>query len=142
METAVCARDKPSILAASGKFGIFKPETEQKTRIVSVEMNPTLVRMKITWQKCELESEGVNRRLLNIDSSYSRMLYEAIKSGYSAKDIESYCLVLAECQKEENFAYKAGLFLTALINGCNEDRFVIHTAHLAKPIHYIGHRNM
>ncbi len=72
---------------------------------------------------------------------HSKMLKRMEKLRYSAKDIEDFSVVLSEFQGEMVFSNNAGLFLSALINNCKEEGFVIHTAHLDAPIHCIGFGN-
>jgi len=126
-------REKPTILAASGRFGGFGPEAEHKVTTVKVESNPVLEGMKKVWATC-----GDGR--LNY-GDIIEVLNKIKIPRYSAKDIETVSLVIAEFQDEVKFSDKAGLLLSALINNCEENVFVIHTAHLTKKINDLGHRN-
>src|SRR5208283_402917 len=128
-------RDKPTRLAASRMFGGLRPETERPVRTHKVESNPALECMKRAWAMCD------DIHLPNYGEIYSAMRRKIRKHQYSAKDVEDFSMVLAEFQGEENFSNKAGLFLSALINNCKEDGFLIHTVQLAKPIHSFGFRN-
>jgi glutamate synthase domain-containing protein 3 len=49
--------------------------------------------------------------------------------------------VLTEFQDEQDFIWRAGLLLSALINNCEESSFVIHTDLLTQPLDYIGYGN-
>jgi formylmethanofuran dehydrogenase subunit C len=62
-------------------------------------------------------------------------------SGITAIDVEAFCVMLPEFQGEKNFSFKAGLFLSALINSSKESRFIVHTRHLAEPIDVLGYKN-
>ena len=136
METALCVRENNTqwIAAASSKFGRFRPETEEKIREHQARPSPVLEDMKKAWAACEEIDHN------NYDMSISRMLI-AKNPRFSAKDIEVFSIALAGFQDEEHFPYKAGLFLSALINRSEDSEFVIHTSHLSKPVNTLGYRN-
>jgi len=129
-------------LAASGRFGPFKPESEQAIRTQIVETNQAIEKMKRTWelQAWEWCDILVHYGAIHNEKTYGRIL-DSIKHRYSAKDVEDFSIALSEFQGEMYFSTKAGLFLSALINSCKGDDFVVHTAHFAEPIKAFGYRN-
>ncbi len=134
METATYAGEKKHTLAASSRFGAFKPEAEHVVRIAKTETNHAVEEMKRAWAECRIAD--------CLDNAYVLMLGRIRALEYSAKDVESFSIALSQFQGEKDFSYyKAGLFLSALINNCKEGEFVIHTAHLDEPIDALGFRN-
>jgi glutamate synthase domain-containing protein 3 len=138
MDSALALRRKeaPATLSAIGRFGAFKPETEHPVREQEVKTDPALEMLKRAWK--------AKRRDFDPAASYPGMLehIERIRGlEYSAKDIEAFSITMAQFQDEEFFPNKAGFFLSALINSCQDDRFIIHTKHLDRPIHSLGINN-
>ncbi len=127
-------KSNPTVLSASSRFGPFKPESEQNVRVAKVETNPALARMKEVWK----ESASAIELLSDM---YSKPLGMMKNQEFSSKDIESVSIALAEFQGGTNFPAKAGFFLSALMEACKDDEFVIHTAHFAEPIVYLGYLN-
>jgi glutamate synthase domain-containing protein 3 len=124
---------KTSLLAMANRFGRYKPEEEKTVRKAEVVEDEMLKRLKIAWKVCSYTGNAVK--------DYPKMLETVKKLRHSAKDVERFSLALAEFQGEERFSESAGLFLSALINSCRSRKFVIHTHHLAKPIHHLGFAN-
>ena len=127
----------PMELAASGKFGPFKPESDRTVRIADVKMNPFLEEMKKAWMWHEL---AIDNGVVYDQETYRRLL-EGLTHPYSARDVEDFSIVLAGFQGGEFFPTKAGLCLSALINNGDEDDYVVHTTAFAEPIISIGYRN-
>src|SRR5208283_2248609 len=127
----------PTITAASGRFGPFKPQIEKAVRIAKVGSNPFLEEIKRDWERHEVIvfNGGVYER-----QTYDRILAD-MKHGYSANDIEDFSIVLGEFQGGTCFSTKAGLYLSALINSSEEENFVVHTTAFAEPIISIGYCN-
>ncbi len=120
---------------ASKGFGLFKPETEQMVRRAEVETNEAIEGMKRAWAAYGDENiaiSGFQRR------AYDKMLASIKNLRYTAMDVETFSIALAEFQ-DEDFALKPGIFLSALINNCQEEKFVIYTRHLSKEINRIGY---
>jgi len=133
MEVAV-ARKTYSHPAASSRFGGFRPESERSVRSMRVEMNPVLEEMKHIWRTH-------NRFEFFYTGKHYSEIFRRIKGmEYSARDVEAFSNVLEGFQNDFDFPLKVGLFLSALINNCAAEEFVIHTAHLP-PIDGLGYRN-
>ncbi len=132
MQIARRVVSESTIVAASSRFGPFKPESEQKIRMHEVESNKAIVEMKRVWRGTSISIKRDN---------YPQLSGKIKELEYSAKDVEAFSLALAEFQGEENFSKKAGLFLSVLINNGQENEFIIHTAHLSEPVQFIGNGN-
>ncbi|NYZ74492.1 hypothetical protein H0O00_05085 [Candidatus Micrarchaeota archaeon] len=117
----------------ASRFSRYRPEEEKAVREIEVVEDKTLKKMKDAWKACNVTDEAPD--------DYSKILKKVKKLEYSAKDIENVSLALVEFQSEENFQWKAGAFLSALMNNSKDTEFVIHTAHLAEPIDYLGYKN-
>jgi hypothetical protein len=126
----------PTTLAASGRFGGFKPESEIIIREAKVVRNPNLEEMRKAWMAHPYDFQH------DYSDSYEKILSVIKNLEYSANDVEIFSVMLAEFQDDAFFRVEAGNFLSALINNCKEDDFVIHTSHLARTIHYLGQLNM
>ncbi|NYZ74489.1 hypothetical protein H0O00_05070 [Candidatus Micrarchaeota archaeon] len=120
-------------LAMANRFSRYKPETERAVRKVEVVEDETLKQMKEAWKKCSHTSSPA--------TDYAKMLEFAQKLECSAKDIENFSLALVEFQSENRFSDRVAIFLSALINKSKETEFVIHTNHVAQPIHNLGYKN-
>jgi hypothetical protein len=58
-----------------------------------------------------------------------------------AKDIEKFSLMLRMFNQDSKFRWKAGFFLSALINYSGDENFVVHTKALHTRIDFLGFRN-
>ena|SRR5208283_2467197 len=119
---------RPSLSAAK-RFGQFKPEGQHPVRVPEIRSYAIAEGLKRAWAKCSYNANNGN--------DYFKMLNITRDLGYSAKDVEAFSMELAGFQNERQFSDKAGLFLSALINNCKEDDFVVHTVHLTQQIHHI-----
>jgi hypothetical protein len=131
-----CARrmSVPSELAALGKFSGFKSEPLHDSRKMKVE-NQAIESMMKTWAESDY-------KLFFPNASMYRVFLDKIKDlDYRPEDVESFSIALAGFQGEKEFSRKSGLYLSALMNNCKEDGFVIHTTHLSEPISNLGFRN-
>ena len=118
-------------------FRAYKPETEQAVRKIEVVQDKTLKRLKDAFRKL---------RHVSGKSDIQRLCDEVCLPmisglGYSASDVQNFSATLAEFQGENEFQRKAGLFLSTLINNCEDKEFVIHTGHLVERVDYLGSRN-
>jgi hypothetical protein len=128
-------RRKLSLLAASGRFGPFKPETDRVVRAVEVETNQAIETMKRAWFECSPPEP------CNSGKSYVEMLGRIRTVACSAKDIGAFSLMLPAFEGEERFHAKAGLFLSALICNSKDEVFMIHTVNLIERIYNLGYDN-
>jgi formylmethanofuran dehydrogenase subunit C len=130
METATkrMGKDFHSV-AASSKFGNFKPESEIATRMADIKSDPIIDAMRSQWAGFEHDPQ---HSLIFFDGNLKKM------KKYSAESIEAFSLALMVFQDEKGFRSKAGVFLSALMIRSRDTGFVIHTAHLEKPIDFLG----
>jgi hypothetical protein len=136
-EACVGREDTPAIVAASRRFSGYKPETEHPAMAQKVEPTRALAEMKIAWAKCVYHHDCE----LDWDSKYPDMLAKIRDIRYSAQDIEAFSIALAGFQNMRQPSFKAGLYLSALINNCDESMFAIHSDHLGRPLDCLGYRN-
>lgn len=111
--------------------------------VKEVKKSPGLETLKALWKAYKiLEETLISKRMPEIE--YYRALCKHIKSGkisYTAKDVESFSLLLEEFEHEENFYVKAGMFLSAIINSGKEKSYIIHVENLGFPIDFLGYKN-
>ncbi|MDD5171803.1 MAG: hypothetical protein PHF60_02090 [Candidatus ainarchaeum sp.] len=124
-----------SALALVKGFGGYKPMDEQPVRKVVVVEDETLRQLKAVWSRT-----GYSEIIFN--EYYDKLSTVMIPLSYSASDVERFSIALAEFQEGRNFQDNAGVFLSALINNCKDDTFVVHTAQFVEPICFLGYRNM
>jgi hypothetical protein len=121
-------------MAVSKRFGRFKDEDEKAVRAPQVIEDQTLKRLKEAWQSVKYVG-------YLIEANYREVL-DAIKGvNYSSTDVEKFCVALAEFQDEDQFSSNAGIFLSALINNCTDNDFVINTRHFSEGIALLGYQN-
>jgi formylmethanofuran dehydrogenase subunit C len=132
----ILRKNIPSTVAASSKFGGFKPETDHPIRNPEVASRPVLEEIKAVWSRCHIDN-GV----LAAVNGCREMRAGLRRIGYSAKDVEDFSVMLAEFQGERRFSEKAGIFLSLLVSDGRDADYIIHTAHFAVPISQIGTQN-
>jgi formylmethanofuran dehydrogenase subunit C len=124
--------DTPA-LAIGGRFGKFGPEEEKASRKAEVKETEAVRQMKEVW-KLNPDYNG--------NVAYYGCILAAIKDlRFTAKDVEKFSLALVEFQFEDKFYWKAGLFLSALINSGEDSDYMIHTQHLAVLPRWLGYKN-
>jgi hypothetical protein len=124
-------------LVIGGRFSRFKKEDEKAIRKTDVSEDQVLAQMKQVWKAHDIpEIPGALETEL-----YYELISNLSLPDYSSDDVEKLSLALAEFQNEKWFSYKAGIFLSALINKGKEKDYTIHTQHLEPPIYYLGYRN-
>ncbi len=64
------------------------------------------------------------------------------KSNYSALDVDDFCLQIKQFQGDEEFGYKAGLIISAMINSGTDDGYTIDTRIYNKRLAMLGFRNV
>ncbi len=78
----------------------------------------------------------------SLSSSFEKEASTLVKTlYYTARDIAEFSIVLKKYEDLNNFEVKAGIFLSALINNCNEEKFKIITKLLTKKIDFLGCSN-
>jgi hypothetical protein len=97
----------------------------------------TLRQLKDAWLNARWEDDTST----SLEGEYQSCLKTVKGIRYTANDVEKFSLALAEFQNEEDFDWKAGVFLSALINNCPDSDFVIYTKHLDGRIDDLGYSN-
>ena len=122
-----------------GRFGRYKAESERAVREATVKEDNVLPVFKEIWRGHEFVTPSEDCRPTNIlCQKKGTDSYSTFELDYNAKDIERLSLALAEFQGEKHFPSRTGLFLSALINCCDDKRFTIHTSHLSPPPACLG----
>lgn len=136
MQTAVQAQVRPRkraprTTAADRRFRRYKPESAKAVRRPQIKETAALRRLKAAWIKYR-----------DADHREGYEFAAGLVGGmrYTAKDVERFSIVLVELEGGKNFAYKAGHFLTALINLGRASKYTIHTEYLEEKPHCIGSR--
>ena len=114
--------------------GIGKQEERTDSKI-KVEVNPILeqlVEIYEGWLKEQSQVCYGNDCKLSMDKTKGL--------GYSSRDITSLCLRLKIYESHKYFD-DSGVFLSALINNCNDAEFLLITLHLNKKLNFIGYKN-
>ncbi|NYZ74269.1 hypothetical protein H0O00_03940 [Candidatus Micrarchaeota archaeon] len=134
-----------SALAMAKGFGRYKPEEEKSVREALVSQDPMLEKLKRIYKglKCNpdrdrpspVEAFEPENEFWSLLTAFGRRL------NCSDKDVEAFSLALADFQHEKDFPMKAGLFLSALINGGKSKTYTLRTNHLEVPPDYIGYKN-
>ena len=122
-------------LGAVRRFGIYKEEKISAIRTPEIKRSEALESIRCAW-----ESFSVNNPLL-VGKCYP-LVFPLIKEiPYSSKNVERFSIMLADFSEEWRFSFKAGLFLSTLMNNCKDSEFVIHTRHLTPSIDFLGLEN-
>ena len=133
--TATERRIVPSVVAAGSRFGRYEPEEERHVKSADIKEDEVLRQLRAAWAKC-------SPRLYNADHySYEDTFVKLSHISCSAADVERFSLVLAEFQDEKWFSYKAGIFLSAIVNNGRDSDYVVRTGHLKSPPDSLGCKN-
>ncbi|MDD5171992.1 MAG: hypothetical protein PHF60_03060 [Candidatus ainarchaeum sp.] len=116
-------------------FRGYKPMKEKPVRQVEMVEDETLKKLKGAWKTVKYDGN------LDVTGLYKQVLRAIEGLSHSASDVENFSIVLAEFQEERGFKGKAGMFMSALVNTCNDKEFVIHTSHITEPINYLGYES-
>ena len=131
----------PTLTRASARFGKYKREFSQPVRTPDAKQNKVIAQLKQAWTNFQPFRRGFSGGGLDPSLTYETVIGLIQRISYSAKDVENFSILLAECQEETGFAFKAGLFLSALISNGKEKDYVVYTHHLSESIQYLGSRN-
>jgi len=127
----------PLIVAAGSRFDKYKPEQEREVRKAEVKEDKALEQLRAAWRNFGYEEGRKDWEKTN----YKIALEQVKGISCSAKDIENFCIALAEFQDEMRFPHKAGYLLSALINNGKDSDYVIHVQHLSQAIWWVGYEN-
>jgi len=119
-------------MAASSRFGAFKPESEHETRGIITIPDRRMDEIIRAWHRVG------QIMVYDAEDMYYQALGPVKGLDCTREEVEAFSLALCRFGKEETFGIKTGLYLSALINNSPENGFTIHTAHLDGRLHYIG----
>ena len=123
-------------LAAADQFRRYKRESRQEVRKADVKEDETLKAIKLAWLRLCEDYVG------DIETPYARAVELVHNLEYSARDVESFSLMLSELQTAHSSSHYDGLFLSALINMSKEDTYIVHTVGLNRPLNFLGYENV
>jgi hypothetical protein len=129
---------KPVELAIGSRFRRYGPEQERAIRNVEVRESAAVGQMMEAWER--FDYRFMRSHEFRYDEVYSRAASLVLRIDYDSRDVELFSIALAEFQDEDSFSWKAGLFLSALINEGKDNGFTIHNEHL-DPINHLGYWN-
>jgi len=121
----------------SDPFSHYKPEDEKHIKKFKVEEDETLQQLKDTFKRVRYGSVDTS----SYKEEYDRALSLVYKLKYNSSDITKVLFALPEVRGRKYFNFNAGLFLSALINNCKDEKFVLITEHLSMAIDCIGYMN-
>ena len=119
-------------LAASRVFRGLRPEVERAVRKFDAAQNEKLEAIIDAWGRFECK--------IKLDEDYSAACSIARGLAYSAAEVEAFSVALSASINGN--AFKAGVFMSALINTCADNDFIIHTRHHEEPIIVFGYQNI
>lgn len=131
------------VLAFANRFSRYAPMEEKVVREIELSKDPMQEKLKRIYKTLKFEemdeppavAGAPQGRFWNFISVMGKRLQ------CSAKDVELFSIAMIELQNENEFAFKAGLFLSALINGGTDKAYTIRTGYLEVPLHYLGYKN-
>jgi hypothetical protein len=132
---------RKAVSAFDSPFKGFKPETEQTERKpIEHVQNKTVEKLRQIWKEAVSWMDLDILLDMRTEKVYDEFR-EAIRNlKYTSKDVELFSVAMAEFKDEECFEFKAGIFLSALVNNGQETEYTIHTRHLGE-IPHLGFRN-
>ncbi len=134
--------DRPNSVRANDVFRPYKKEKPQAVRETDVKEDKVLAQLEealvkfisqwklvtaFHWVACEVHCEEALALIRDIK--------------YTAKDVEKFTVSLQEFIDLRGFDFKVGLFLSVLVNNCDDDLYLLQLKHLDVKIQDIGFRN-
>lgn len=117
-------------------FEELEPEEEQEIREFKVNNNtPNLA--GILRGFVHVLATGYHE----VDHVWYSMSEQAIPKTYTTADIERFSHALPVYEKWQFFTDATGIYIMALINNSDEERFVVHTNGLTKLLECFGYNN-
>jgi len=143
-------KPKDPILAAMGRFGKFKSESEQQVRDIQVKPNHALETLKSFWERFDYTSMWERDEIV-LSKYYDIARKLAKERPLSSHQIGEMTLVLKDLKMEsikmgtleKNLqARKMGLLLSAMINESPDKDFTIVTLNLGILPRSLGYANV
>ncbi len=131
MIAAQARRTDDASLAASRAFRGLRPEVERAVRTSEPVKDERVEALVDAW--CGFECK------IKLDEGYSAASSIFRGLTYSARDVESFSVALSRFIRGHPF--KAGVFMSALINNCPGNDFILHTRHYEEQFMILGYKN-
>ena len=123
-----------SRLKAADLFSGLDPEKERELKQFKVKKTPALDAIVKGFRKVEQVV------WTGFDNSYNTSeLY--LPENYTAKDIENFCVVLADYPDLDDIGDVIGMYLSALINNCSEKSIILPLQHLEISVWDLSYKN-
>lgn len=146
MHEMAAARVLAAPAMASRKFNGFKPETHVPIRKEKIAKNKTYQALLEMWNTLEIQEDSYDGNFSEIEEYFlglKRILSNEPMDVHS-QDIQAFCLVLPGLMKFSVsvwYTTKAGVFLSALIDACPENKITLTLPESEKPLDMLGYRN-
>lgn len=134
----------PEATEAMKRFGRYKQELRRAKRERKVEGDRVLLALRRAWNVYD----GMNHEMGDPPFFYGDGYFEAISTflatnpiGHRAADVERFASIIDELREDMNFEFRAGLFLSALINSCVDNHLSLDLSRLEWPLESIGRDN-
>ncbi len=125
------------ITAASSRFGKFAKESGQGVRQADVKKDEKLEAMIQAWKGFGSDWQGMGSDEFN----YRNAAAFVKELNVSSEDIMRFCVALARYQETRRFPGKAGIFLSALANSCQDAGVTLLTGNFQNRINHLGFKN-
>ena len=112
----------------------YKAETERP-----LGNSDAVARLKKLWAGFKVDKEIGNER--SAATFYKKAVTLVKGCGYGPADVEGFSKELVKFQRERNFADKAGIFLSALVNQGKPGSYRVWANYLEKTVCWLGYRN-
>ncbi len=134
METQQVAKKPEKGIPKVSSFDAKKPKDESLRLVSHIrEVKFPKISASVIWNKVESsEASEIYDRAKELFSS----------SNYSVHDVEDFCQQIKQFQSDENFSYKAGLIISAMINSGIDDGYKVDTTIFDKRLALLGYKNV
>jgi len=128
---------KTTELHAADIFDELGPLEEHEQKKFKVEHNPALERIVDGFKELCAFSNDMSR--VSRDEVYNRA---EVSFSYTGHDIEQFSLVLDRYLTDVHLYMAAGVYLSKLINNCEDESVTVHTHHFEKDLVGLGYYNV
>ncbi len=119
-------------------FGRDSAATKEKIdRLVAILDAWDAFRGTIT--PADIESgEGDGKRIIPLSRCHSIAFSLLCGRTFGQADVDRFCLALSRFENDEGFPFKAGIFLSAMVNRGDGAEWTIDTGKIRKPLDHLG----
>ncbi|MCI0503201.1 hypothetical protein L0Y65_00650 [Candidatus Micrarchaeota archaeon] len=101
-----------------------------------------LVGLLDAWQafcKAQVgEPVAEGKRIIGLSHHHSVAFTLLCNRPFGQEDMDRFCQALSSFEDTENFAFKAGIFLSAMMNIGEGQEYVVNTRGIRTPLHHLG----